>query len=214
MSKAAKDNNSPHYMAKVAVVGAPKVGKSTLVQRFVSPDVEPKAKSVFNTKTVSIDGSSIQLQIWTAFAPNIYRWFQQQTDRFPVYYRGADAIIVVYDVTSIPSFDNAKIWAQNAKKITPPGTKLLLVGNKADSHKRQVSTGRGQAEAEKLNIPFLEISAKANHQSAQLPFVMQAARVLLDKKDKVAKEQAPQAPRLIRLQKPRSPKQRKKVCFW
>lgn len=110
MSGAAKNTASPHYMAKVAVVGSSSVGKTALVQRFICPGVEPApAKSVFNAKSVTIDGSSIQLQIWTVVSALPNRCVQQQTSCVPTYYRGADAVIIVYDVTSICSFDNAKV---------------------------------------------------------------------------------------------------------
>ena len=58
----------------------------------------------------------------------------------PIYYRGAAAAIVVYDITDEKSFKDMKHWVSQLQKLAPFGIVLALVGNKCDMEKeRQVS---------------------------------------------------------------------------
>jgi GTPase SAR1 family protein len=55
---------------------------------------------------------------------------------FSAYYRGADCIIMVYDVTSMESFDHVNEWLLEVDKFAPEDTCKLLVGNKSDKVKQ------------------------------------------------------------------------------
>ena len=58
----------------------------------------------------------------------------------PIYYRGAAAAIVVYDITDGQSFKDMKHWIDQLQKLAPYGIVLTLVGNKCDMEgQRQVS---------------------------------------------------------------------------
>merc|ERR1712043_151222 len=77
------------------------------------------------------------------------------------YSRGADGIIMVYDVTSSESFDHVEEWLSEVDRYANENTSKLLVGNKADLiEEKQVPEDTAQRFAEKLSIPFLETSAK------------------------------------------------------
>lgn len=77
------------------------------------------------------------------------------------YYRGADGIIMVYDVTSQESFDHVEEWLSEVDRYANENTAKLLVGNKADlTESKQVTEEVAQRFAEKLGISFLETSAK------------------------------------------------------
>jgi Ras-related protein Rab-1A len=77
------------------------------------------------------------------------------------YYRGADGIIMVYDVTSQESFDHVEEWLSEVDRYANENTSKLLIGNKADLiEQKQVSEETAQKFAEKLGISFLETSAK------------------------------------------------------
>lgn len=72
-------------------------------------------------------------------------------------------ILLVYDVTDERSFNNIQTWFQNVEQHATEGVNKILIGNKCDwEEKRVVSTERGQALANELGIPFMEVSAKAN----------------------------------------------------
>lgn len=61
--------------------------------------------------------------------------------------------------------DNTDIrtWFQNVEQHATEGVNKILIGNKCDwEDKRVVSTEQGQALADELGIPFLEVSAKSN----------------------------------------------------
>merc|ERR1711957_33361 len=78
------------------------------------------------------------------------------------YYRGAHGIIVVYDVTDQESFNNVKQWLNEIERYASQDVQKLLVGNKCDLvNKKAVTYEVAKAFAEKLEIPFLETSAKA-----------------------------------------------------
>ena len=56
-----------------------------------------------------------------------------------------------------------RTWFSNVEQHATEGVKKILIGNKCDwEEKRAVSTERGQALADELGIPFLEVSAKSN----------------------------------------------------
>jgi Ras-related protein Rab-1A len=70
---------------------------------------------------------------------------------------------VVYDITSKSSFDNVKKWLDDVERQASSSAVTLLVGNKADlEHKRVVDFYTAKAYAEKLNMQYLETSAKEN----------------------------------------------------
>lgn len=77
--------------------------------------------------------------------------------------------MVVYDITSKPSFENVTSWVEQARNIRGEDVTIIIVGNKIDlAEKRQVGTEEGQALADKLKCMFYETSAKVGINVKQL----------------------------------------------
>jgi GTPase SAR1 family protein len=79
----------------------------------------------------------------------------------PMYYRGASAAIVVYDITNPDSFTGAKSWVKELQRRGDPNVVIALAGNKADlEQRRQVEFEEAAAYAQENGILHLETSAK------------------------------------------------------
>lgn len=78
-----------------------------------------------------------------------------------MYYRGAQAAIVVYDITNADTFSRAKVWVKELQRQAAPNIVIALAGNKADlAAKRQVEVVDAQAYADENGLIFMETSAK------------------------------------------------------
>ena len=67
-------------------------------------------------------------------------WCNRYASLAPLYYRGAAAAVVVYDITNTESFSKAQFWVKELQKHGNPDMVVALVGNKADlEHQREVS---------------------------------------------------------------------------
>jgi Ras-related protein Rab-1A len=110
----------------------------------------------FKIRTIELDGKTIKLQIWDTAGQERFRTITSS------YYRGAHGIIIVYDVTDLDSFHNVKQWLNEIDRYATENVNKLLVGNKCDLvSKKQVDYETAKEFADKLDIPFLETSAKA-----------------------------------------------------
>ena len=100
-------------------------------------------------------GKKIKLQIWDTAGQERFRTITS------AYYRGADGIIMVYDVTNEESYEHVRDWLAEVNRYSSEGTCKLLIGNKSDvEEKRKITFEDGQAFANELEMPFLETSAK------------------------------------------------------
>lgn len=98
----------------------------------------------------------MKLQIWDTAGQERFRTITS------AYYRGADGIIMVYDVTSSESFDHVNDWLKEVNRYAAEGTVKLLVGNKSDrTADKVVSEETAKEFADDLGIAFLETSAKS-----------------------------------------------------
>ena len=77
------------------------------------------------------------------------------------FYRNANGIIIVFDVTNRKSFDCIKEWIQNIRDYANKEIKVILVGNKNDLD-RDVSDKEAISLATSLNINYFDCSAKDN----------------------------------------------------
>ncbi|NXC15936.1 RB40B protein, partial [Corythaeola cristata] len=81
---------------------------------------------------------------------------------FRSYSRGAQGVILVYDITNRWSFDGIDRWIKEIDEHAP-GVPKILVGNRLHlAFKRQVSTEQAQAYAERLGMTFFEVSPLCN----------------------------------------------------
>ena len=95
----------------------------------------------------------------------IFQWDTAGQERFRTittsYYKGAQGIILVYDITDAESFENVKNWMTEIDRFAKEGVLRVLVGNKCDlEDKRQVPTNKGKELADNFGITFIETSAK------------------------------------------------------
>lgn len=90
----------------------------------------------------------------------------------PMYYRGANAAVIVYDITSLESFERAKKWVTELDKQAQPDIVIALVGNKTDLQtQRQVQKEDVSAYAASQNHPnliLMEASAKSGDNVIEL----------------------------------------------
>ncbi|AQL09608.1 Ras-related protein RABF1 [Zea mays] len=162
------DASSKDLRAKLVLLGDSGVGKSCIVLRFVRGQFDPTSKvtvgASFLSQTLALEDSTIvKFEIWDTAGQERYAALA------PLYYRGAAAAIVVYDITSPESFSKAQYWVKELQKHGSPGIVMVLVGNKADLHdNRSVSSQDAQDYAEKNNMFFIETSAKTADNINQL----------------------------------------------
>ena len=86
-----------------------------------------------------------------------------------MYYRGAMAAIVVYDVTNPTSFEGAKSWVRELQRRGDPHVVIAMAANKCDKEgMRKVEEADGQQYAKENNIIHLATSAKSGHNVKEL----------------------------------------------
>ena len=111
--------------------------------------------AAFLTQTVALDDATVKFEIWDTAGQERYRSLA------PMYYRGAAAAIVVYDITNPDSFAGAKSWVKELQRRGDPNVVIALAGNKADlESRRKVEFEEANAYAEENGILHLETSAK------------------------------------------------------
>ncbi len=114
---------------KFVLLGDSGVGKSSLVLRFVAQSFRPFSESTigasFMSKQMEVDGGRVKMQIWDTAGQERYHSLA------PMYYRGASAAIVVYDITRRESFATLQRWVTELQEKTKD-IQILVAGNKKD----------------------------------------------------------------------------------
>lgn len=121
--------------AKLVLLGDMGAGKSSLVLRFVKGQFHDYQESTigaaFLTKTLPEHG--VKFEIWDTAGQERYHSLA------PMYYRGASAAVIVYDITHADSFVKAQNWVKELQRQGSPNMVMVLAGNKADlAENRQV----------------------------------------------------------------------------
>lgn len=147
------------YLFKLLLIGNSAVGKSSILLRFsdniFNESFLPTIGVDFKIKTCQMQGKTIKLQIWDTAGQERFKTITSS------YYKGANGIILTYDITDKQSFHDIDNWLEEVEKFAKPNVVKLLVGNKCDlENARQVSQEEGKELADKMGVQFLETSAK------------------------------------------------------
>mmetsp|Transcript_7434 Transcript_7434/g.10062 ORF Transcript_7434/g.10062 Transcript_7434/m.10062 type:complete len:210 (+) Transcript_7434:105-734(+) len=146
---------------KVVLLGEGRVGKTSLVVRYVQNsfnETQPATiQASFLNKRITVDGKTINLAIWDTAG-------QERFDALgPIYYRDADAALLVFDITDVDSFQRVKKWVRELKKMADKDLVVVVAGNKVDREReRQVGAEEAEAYAASIQAPLLHTSAKIN----------------------------------------------------
>ena len=145
--------------AKVVVLGSSGVGKTCIACRFVKNQFAPYIASTigasFLVKEVTVNGQKITLQIWDTAGQERFR------SMAPLYYRGAVAAILVFDITNELSFDKMKEWVRELQANVEEPLVLAIACNKADlREQRAVPYELAAQYAAEIGAIIVETSAK------------------------------------------------------
>ncbi|KAH8081171.1 P-loop containing nucleoside triphosphate hydrolase protein, partial [Filobasidium floriforme] len=108
----------------------PGVGKSTLARRYAEGTFSPQTTrptlngSLF-TRKLNWEGGEVRLQIWDTVGEERHRSLTK------LYYRGAQAAIIVYDITSESSFEDVQTWLSELRNMIDE-VLIFIVGAKWD----------------------------------------------------------------------------------
>ena len=145
---------------KLVLLGDTSVGKSCIALRFVRKTFDESSKvtvgAAFMAQTVKVDDTTVKFEIWDTAGQERY------ASLAPLYYRGASAAAVVYDVSEPSSFEKARYWTRELQKHGSNGIVLALVANKVDLPESARAVTREEAEklAAEEGMMLFETSAK------------------------------------------------------
>ena len=156
------------YSCKLVLLGDSAVGKSCLVTRFTKGEFfefqEPTIGAAFLTAEVGLDdGTSVKFELWDTAGQERYRSLA------PMYYRGAAAAIVAYDITNADSFNGAKAWVAELQCRGGSDCLIVLVGNKSDlEYSRNVDETLVSTYVASSEISHIKTSAKTGVNVSEL----------------------------------------------
>jgi small GTP-binding protein len=154
------DENINRTVIKIALLGDSRVGKSTIVNKFINLDFKDDLLSTigsdrFETKFTLKNGEKIKLIIWDTAGQERFRSIALKA------LKAVQGVILVFDLTKRETFENVNKWIETANEnLKTPN--LVLFGNKADLDKTMWKVTKEEAEdfAHKLNMKYFETSAK------------------------------------------------------
>ena len=146
---------------KVVLVGESGVGKTSIITQFIDQtfqeDIQSTTGGTFSTKSVVCDGGKVlKFEIWDTAGQEKYRSLTT------MFYKDANAAVMVYDVTRKESFDELKnYWSGQIRDSSPENIILAIAGNKSDLIEHEVvDEGEARDFAKELGAIFVSTSAK------------------------------------------------------
>ena len=146
---------------KVVLLGESGVGKTCIINYFLTKefdsDLKPSATAQYMTKRIEFpDGKSLKFDIWDTMGQEMFHSLNR------LYYNGAKAFILVYDVISRENFNKMKeYWYKEVMGLSNQDVIIAIVANKSDLYKeREVDKIEGEKFAEENGAIFVSTSAK------------------------------------------------------
>ena len=143
---------------KLLLLGDSSVGKTSILLKYISNKFDDSSISTvgvdYMDKIIDYNKFKIKLQIWDTSGEEKFRTITKN------FYRNADGLLVVFDLTKKESYDHIKSWLDEAKENNDK-LKTILIGNKLDlKDERIVAIDVAKQFAEKNNLKYIETSAK------------------------------------------------------
>ncbi|KAJ6243223.1 ras and ef-hand domain-containing protein [Anaeramoeba flamelloides] len=147
-------------LLKMLLIGNSQVGKSCLLKMFCdhefSFDVISTVGVDFRNMEREFDGETVKVQIWDTAGQEKFRTITSN------YYRNAQGVAVIYDVTNEASFNQVNVWFEEIKKNAPEYISTVLLGNKVDlEDERVITKEQGENLTKQYNCQYFEVSAKS-----------------------------------------------------
>ena len=146
---------------KVVLVGESGVGKTSIITQFIDQTFQEDQQSTtggtFSTKSVICDGGKVlKFEIWDTAGQERYRALTK------MFYKDANAAIMVYDITRKESFEELKnYWSQQIRDSSPEGIILAIAANKSDLIEQEtVDEEEARNFGKELGAIFTSTSAK------------------------------------------------------
>ena len=106
-------NENNEINLKILLCGDSSVGKTSLLLRYTEeyfPEMHISTIGVeYKIKILNINGRKVILRIWDTSGQERYRSITQN------FYRNANGILFVFDLTSKETFDNIRNWLTDSK---------------------------------------------------------------------------------------------------
>ncbi|XP_034727004.1 ras and EF-hand domain-containing protein isoform X2 [Etheostoma cragini] len=146
---------------RIVLAGDAAVGKSSFLLRLCKNEFKLNSSATlgvdFQMKTLIVDGEPVSLQLWDTAGQERFRSIAKS------YFRRADGVLLLYDVTCEKSFLNVREWVDMIEDGSQEDIPIMLVGNKCDLRPDRAScvpTSYGEKLAMTYNTLFCETSAK------------------------------------------------------
>ena len=165
---------------KILLIGDSHVGKTSLLLKYVD-DFFPEEHIAtigieYKDKIINKDGYNIRLQIWDTAGQERFNSITKNI------YRNTNGVLFVYDATNRKSYNSMKNWIKDTEKIDKD-IKGIILANKIDLEEREVNTDELEELGNKMNMKFLETSAKDNI-NVKEAFILLVEELLKDKNEK------------------------------
>ena len=152
---------SEDIVYKVLLLGDSTVGKTCFLLRYCDKSFQDAHLSTigldYRLRTMTLkNNKTIKLQIWDTAGQDRFRAITKN------YYKGANGIILIYDVTNSQTFENVKNWITQIKEEASKNVVIYLAANKIDvaDDLKVITPEEGQKMADEYHMPFFETSAK------------------------------------------------------
>ena len=141
------------------------------IKDYFNPDLKQTIGSNFLIKDVELEDKNVRLLLWDIGG-------QEQFSKLrTIYFKGSNAALGVYDVTSPQSLLKLPGWVSSIKKTVKKSIPMLLLGNKIDLD-RKVEKSEAEDLSKRLNCEYLETSAKTG-ENVEVAFI-KIAKACLD----------------------------------
>ncbi len=146
---------------KILLLGDTSVGKTCFLLRYTDKIFEESHISTigldYRLKSMTLkNGKNIKLQIWDTSGQERFRAITKN------YYKQANGILLMYDITNEKSFSNIQNWITQIKEETSSNIVLFIIGNKIDlEDQRKITYENGKNLAKQYQYPFFEASSKS-----------------------------------------------------
>ena len=146
---------------QLLIIGDSTVGKTSILSRFANGTFNSNYLATVGldnfTKDEIIDNKTIRIKIWDTAGQERYKSLTKN------FFRNAEGVMLVYDVTNSETYENLKFWLQSIKNNMTPDVgeiPIIIIGNKIDCDEREVIKEEAEEFWKEQGYIYFETSAK------------------------------------------------------